>query len=75
MIAIDLSQYILGLQTKIKAERYLQCSKGIWMRCYKIWFSSLVGSDGDRRMVGLDDFVGPSDFVVANLHFALGVVF
>jgi len=28
------------------------------MRCYEIWFSSLVGSNGDRRMVGLDDLVG-----------------
>ena len=29
------------------------------MRCYEIWFSSLVGSNHDRRMVGLDDLVGP----------------
>lgn len=34
-----------------------------------------MGSNSDRRMVGLDDFVGPCDSVVANLHFALGVVF
>ena len=26
---------------------------------YEIWFSSLVGSNGDRRTVGLDDLVGP----------------
>jgi len=24
-----------------------------------IWFSRLVGSNGGRRMVGLDDLVGP----------------
>ena len=24
-----------------------------------LWFSSLVGSNGDRRTVGLDDLVGP----------------
>ena len=29
------------------------------MMCYEIWFSSLAGSNGDRRMVGLDDLVGP----------------
>ena len=29
------------------------------MKCYEIWFSSLVDSNGDRRMVGLDDLVGP----------------
>ena len=29
------------------------------MRCYKTWFSGLVGSNGDRRTVGLDDPVGP----------------
>ena len=29
------------------------------MRCYKIWLSSLVGSDGDRRTVRLDNLVGP----------------
>ena len=29
------------------------------MRSYKIWFSSLVGSNGDRRMIGLDDLIGP----------------
>ncbi len=29
------------------------------MRCYEIWLSSLVGSNGDRRMAGLDDLVGP----------------
>jgi len=28
------------------------------MRCYEIWFSSLVGS-GDRQKVGLDGLVGP----------------
>ena len=35
------------------------CSIGIWMRFYEVWFSSLVGSNGDRRMVRLDDLVGP----------------
>jgi len=29
------------------------------MRCYEIWVSSLVGSNDDRRTVGLDDLVGP----------------
>ena len=29
------------------------------MRFYEVWFSSLVGSNGDRRTVGLDDLVGP----------------
>ena len=29
------------------------------MRSYKIRFSSLVGSNGDRRMIGLDDLIGP----------------
>jgi len=29
------------------------------MRCCNIWFSSLVGSNDDRRMVGLDDLVSP----------------
>jgi len=39
------------------------------MRCYEIWFSSLVGSNHDRRMVGLDDLVGPfqpCDSVIIN---------
>lgn len=36
-----------------------QCSGSAWTKCYDIWFSSLVGSIGDRRMVGLDDLVGP----------------
>ena len=34
-------------------------SRSICMRCYRIWFSSFVGSNGDRRTVGLDDLVGP----------------
>ena len=29
------------------------------MRCYEIWFSSLGDSNGDRRTVGLGDFLGP----------------
>ena len=29
------------------------------MRSYEIWFSSLVGSNGDRKTVGVDDLVGP----------------
>ena len=29
------------------------------MRSYEIWFSSLVGSNSDRRAVGVDDLVGP----------------
>jgi len=29
------------------------------MRCYEIWFGSFVGSNGYRRLVGLDDLVGP----------------
>ena len=29
------------------------------MRCYEIWLSSLVGSNGNRRKVGLDDLVDP----------------
>jgi len=24
-----------------------------------MWFSSLVGSNGDRRMIGLNDLIGP----------------
>ena len=36
-----------------------QCSRGIWMRCYKIELSSLVVSNGDRRTVGLGDLVSP----------------
>ena len=32
-----------------------QCSRGIWMRSYEIWFSS----NGNGRTVGLDDLVGP----------------
>jgi len=35
------------------------------MRCYEIWFSSLVGSKGDRRTVGLHDL---SNLVI--LYFA-----
>jgi len=31
----------------------------VWMRCYEIWFSSLVGSNGYMGTVGLDDLVGP----------------
>jgi len=34
-----------------------RCSRGVWMRCHEIWFSNLVGSNGDKRMVGLDDLV------------------
>ena len=37
----------------------MQSSRGSSMRSYGIWFSSLVGSNGDRRMVGLDHLVGP----------------
>ena len=29
------------------------------MRCCEIRFGSLAGSNGDRRMVGIDDHVGP----------------
>jgi len=29
------------------------------MRSYEIWFSSVVGSNGDGRTVGLDDLAGP----------------
>ena len=29
------------------------------MRCYDIWFSSLEGSNGDRKLVELDDLVHP----------------
>jgi len=36
-----------------------QRSRGIWMRCYEIWSSSLVDGNGERRTVGLDDLVGP----------------
>ena len=28
------------------------------MRSYEIWFSSVVGSNGDGRTVGLDDLAG-----------------
>jgi len=40
-------------------------SEDIWLRCYEIWFSSLVGSNGDRRTVGLHDL---SNLVI--LYFA-----
>lgn len=29
------------------------------MRCCEIRFGSLAGSNGDRKMVGIDDHVGP----------------
>jgi len=29
------------------------------MTCYNMWLSGLVGRNGDRRTVGLDDLVGP----------------
>jgi len=41
-----------------KPEMSLLPPFGVCIRCYKIWFSSLVGSNGDRRTFGIDDLVG-----------------
>lgn len=60
---IFLSPAVLLLFNIILDSASLDGAKGlnewtIWMRCYEIWFSSLLGSNGYRRIVGLDDLVG-----------------
>ena len=49
-----------------------ECMDSVWMRCYKIWFSSLVGNNGDWRMVGLEDLVGPPNPVILWWFYASG---
>ena len=43
-----------GLPREVVESPSLSCSGGMWMTCYNMWLSGLVGRNGDRRTVGLD---------------------